>query len=121
MGISDWSADLCSSDLQARHPESNPEGRTTMFDLGDIAKLAGQVIGGMVGGPAGAMIGSMIGDMIGQAIEGQSLDLLGDSGLAEAAIDLFQGKYQRSEEHTSELQSLMRTSYSVFCLKKNNQ
>src|SRR3546814_6742376 len=27
----------------------------------------------------------------------------------------------RSEEHTSELQSLMRTSYAVFCLKKNNQ
>src|SRR3546814_5658699 len=27
---------------------------------------------------------------------------------------------QRSEEHTSELQSLMRRSYAVFCLKKNN-
>src|SRR3546814_3859387 len=27
---------------------------------------------------------------------------------------------QRSEEHTSELQSLMRTSYAVFCLKKKN-
>src|SRR3546814_10871366 len=36
-------------------------------------------------------------------------------GLARA-----QGRYvaQRSEEHTSELQSLMRTSYAVFCLKK---
>src|SRR3546814_5454858 len=28
---------------------------------------------------------------------------------------------QRSEEHTSELQSLMRTSYAVFCLQKKNQ
>src|SRR3546814_5335634 len=28
------------------------------------------------------------------------------------------GKRQRSEEHTSELQSLMRISYAVFCLKK---
>src|SRR3546814_9791556 len=28
--------------------------------------------------------------------------------------------YERSEEHTSELQSLMRISYAVFCLKKNN-
>src|SRR3546814_4733426 len=28
--------------------------------------------------------------------------------------------YQRSEEHTSELQSLMRISYAVFCLKKKN-
>src|SRR3546814_3393545 len=27
---------------------------------------------------------------------------------------------KRSEEHTSELQSLMRISYAVFCLKKNN-
>src|SRR3546814_4890142 len=27
---------------------------------------------------------------------------------------------QRSEEHTSELQSLMRSSYAVFCLKKKN-
>src|SRR3546814_4495684 len=30
------------------------------------------------------------------------------------------GKYKRSEEHTSELQSLMRISYAVFCLKKKN-
>src|SRR3546814_5373893 len=29
------------------------------------------------------------------------------------------GSWLRSEEHTSELQSLMRTSYAVFCLKKN--
>src|SRR3546814_5582839 len=29
--------------------------------------------------------------------------------------------HQRSEEHTSELQSLMRTSYAVFCMKKKNQ
>src|SRR3546814_3685548 len=28
---------------------------------------------------------------------------------------------ERSEEHTSELQSLMRISYAVFCLKKNNK
>src|SRR3546814_2448735 len=30
------------------------------------------------------------------------------------------GTSRRSEEHTSELQSLMRTSYAVFCLKKKN-
>src|SRR3546814_3208302 len=32
-----------------------------------------------------------------------------------------QGQYLRSEEHTSELQSLMRISYAVFCLKKKKQ
>src|SRR3546814_4597412 len=31
------------------------------------------------------------------------------------------GSLSRSEEHTSELQSLMRISYAVFCLKKNNK
>src|SRR3546814_6544114 len=31
-----------------------------------------------------------------------------------------QGKFHRSEEHTSELQSLMRISYAVFCLKNKN-
>src|SRR3546814_10814778 len=36
--------------------------------------------------------------------------------LRKAHLDL----KKRSEEHTSELQSLMRISYAVFCLKKNN-
>src|SRR3546814_9823926 len=36
------------------------------------------------------------------------------------ALILDNSKYLRSEEHTSELQSLMRISYAVFCLKKKN-
>src|SRR3546814_4557152 len=35
--------------------------------------------------------------------------------------DIFQDIFGRSEEHTSELQSLMRISYAVFCLKKNKK
>src|SRR3546814_2490159 len=42
------------------------------------------------------------------------LDALGRAVQAEDLGDLF----ERSEEHTSELQSLMRISYAVFCLKK---
>src|SRR3546814_5419644 len=38
-----------------------------------------------------------------------------------ALEDLFGNIYLRSEEHTSELQSLMRISYAVFCLKKKKQ
>src|SRR3546814_10733900 len=34
------------------------------------------------------------------------------------AAGIFMAKVMRSEEHTSELQSLMRISYAVFCLKK---
>src|SRR3546814_5715557 len=40
---------------------------------------------------------------------------------AEHAFGLAAGAPVRSEEHTSELQSLMRISYAVFCLKKKNK
>src|SRR3546814_7232351 len=41
--------------------------------------------------------------------------------LADALVDRHQGPGAlRSEEHTSDLQSLMRISYAVFCLKKKN-
>src|SRR3546814_2798556 len=39
------------------------------------------------------------------------------AGIATAALDRW---LKRSEEHTSELQSLMRNSYAVFCLKQTN-
>src|SRR3546814_8715918 len=43
------------------------------------------------------------------------------AGCATAAgVATVCGSAQRSEEHTSELQSLMRISYAVFCLKKKN-
>src|SRR3546814_9975197 len=44
-----------------------------------------------------------------------SLSGRGDRRISEAALC-----HQRSEEHTSELKSLMRISYAVFCLKKKN-
>src|SRR3546814_3252365 len=40
--------------------------------------------------------------------------------LGEADARSIHGQATRSEEHTSELQSLMRISYAVFCLKKKN-
>src|SRR3546814_4893267 len=42
-----------------------------------------------------------------------------DSGIVSVIVDRKQPSV-RSEEHTSELQSLMRISYAVFCLKKKN-
>src|SRR3546814_4258609 len=57
----------------------------------------------------------------------------GDSGIAEnaararaahpdsAAVGRLMAFIDRSEEHTSELQSLMRISYAVFCLTKKKQ
>src|SRR3546814_7075606 len=53
-------------------------------------------------------------------------DRCGGAGVCEAALrrfgevaDFCVTSLARSEEHTSELQSLMRISYAVFCLKKN--
>src|SRR3546814_10527966 len=40
--------------------------------------------------------------------------------ISGGAYDFYQKPVDRSEEHTSELQSLMRISYAVFCLKKKN-
>src|SRR3546814_4309921 len=52
----------------------------------------------------------------GKLTEGETLLVLGGSGASgSAAIHL-----GRSEEHTSELQSIMRLSYAGFCLKKKN-
>src|SRR3546814_2386092 len=51
------------------------------------------------------------------------LDLLVRRGPVSAVLDLKWTRSERryrSEEHTSELQSLMRISYAVFCLKKKN-
>src|SRR3546814_1347526 len=44
--------------------------------------------------------------------------LYGDQGREQGSS---RGSNRRSEEHTSELQTLMRISYAVFCLKKKNQ
>src|SRR3546814_12447992 len=48
-------------------------------------------------------------------------DHLGPSPLAGEGFGVRGAVVARSEEHTSELQSLMRTSYAVFCLKKKNK
>src|SRR3546814_2753773 len=51
---------------------------------------------------------------------GQMIDLFAGRSviLGDQAADRHPGEIVRSEEHTSELQSLMRISYAVFCLKK---
>src|SRR3546814_2197476 len=52
------------------------------------------------------------------ALQRQALQAVGRGQQLRAATDLQRLALERSEEHTSELQSLMRISYAVFCLKK---
>src|SRR3546814_6119409 len=57
-----------------------------------------------------------IGNWVDMAEDGKGL-----WGKAQIDLDDPVGQRVRSEEHTSELQSLMRTSYAVFCLKKKKE
>src|SRR3546814_3971128 len=77
--------------------------------LGGVARLDQGLVAGLDQLDQAAAEHDLLAEQVGLAffLEGG----LDDAGLA-AAIR------RRSEEHTSELQSLMRTSYAVFCLKK---
>src|SRR3546814_7394067 len=59
------------------------------------------------------------GDLPGGLRGAAAADPAGRTGQCRRAVRLVDGA--RSEEHTSELQSLMRLSYAVFCLKKKNK
>src|SRR3546814_3970077 len=62
-----------------------------------------------------------LGKVPGAVIERAKLNILDCLGIGFASTTYeFGQRTARSEEHTSELQSLMRISYAVFCFKKNN-
>src|SRR3546814_3495960 len=106
MGIRGWSSDVCSSDLaRGGHiPIPDPDHpRRFERELEPFLALAQCRLG------AGAFgrIGGLDEDARNLAAR-----------VADRLIDEIE---QRSEEHTSELQSLMRISYAVFCLKKKTK
>src|SRR3546814_1066452 len=94
MRISDWGSDVCSSDLYVKLMRtawpSSPRWRT-----GECQ-------------PSTFGCDGRHGEALRRSCRGSHFDLR-----------LRRGRHsERSEEHTSELQSLMRISYAVFCLKK---
>src|SRR3546814_958172 len=107
MRISDWSSDVCSSDLPCQYSTSQREIETD----GDSSRPpAGE-------SPRSAASTS---SKVNQRASSSSSPTRGSSGPASAKKPSISddGNGHRSEEHTSELQSLMRISYAVFCLKK---
>src|SRR3546814_5027431 len=110
MRISDWSSDVCSSDLREILVEQDQEIPPRRF--------------------AGDAIAHHLGDGKRHQQQRRSEDRRDDAGSIDlqrqmAAVRLHPAlrrafRILRSEEHTSELQSLMPISYAVFCLKKKN-
>src|SRR3546814_10165903 len=98
MRISDWSSDVCSSDPMGMGAMDGANGGAFSHDA-----HAGMPGMDQDSGPGAAMIHG--------AMDHSMRDM---SKLPPGANGV------RSEEHTSELQSLMRISYAVFCLKKKN-
>src|SRR3546814_6400383 len=109
MRISDWSSDVCSSDLLlALVLASTTAAGKALAAAGVKAEALNAAINELRGGRTADTASAE--DRY-DALKKFARDL------TEAARD---GKLDpvRSEEHTSELQSLMRSSYAVFCLKK---
>src|SRR3546814_1000813 len=133
MRISDWSSDVCSSDLvvpvhgeiqlRRRRPHHARRPGCAGFRLQrhvaapvQLETLAGEIAvferdvrlfgGAAVVVDAAAVDGTLAGVQVVQLRRAEC-----------GAV----GSADRSEEHTSELQSLMRISYAVFCLKKKKQ
>src|SRR3546814_1337995 len=114
MRISDWSSDVCSSYLEIDVEDNIPVGVGQRLEglvllAGDAARIVHEDI----------YAARLAGDRLDPAcrchavakIDRRAADIHGDERL----------KTCRSEEHTSELQSLMRISYAVFCLKKKTK
>src|SRR3546814_10291517 len=103
MRISDWSSDVCSSDLSRLVTwdeeeyifEYDPSLVTDEEKAAALAKATNWIL-------------SRHEDVVAEGARAKVYKRLSDTERART----------RSEEHTSELQSLMRNSYAVFCLKK---
>src|SRR3546814_9830175 len=113
MRISDWSSDVCSSDL----PKVR-DAKLGLIDQNPVIHLRAPTNAMRHGWRAGSFRASPKWEH--PVFPGQ-LEISGRSaqrGFLSRQADRLPSRRRRSEEHTSELQSLMRISYAVFCLKK---
>src|SRR3546814_8857497 len=119
MRISDWSSDVCSSDLDPSTDDSHSGNMERKMYL----RFAAMIVTGMVVMYWVMFVGSYEWSHIrfSQSRVFMALVMGGTMGLVMLGWMLNMYKNTRSEEHTSELQSLMRISYAVFCLKKKKQ
>src|SRR3546814_5675746 len=116
MRISDWSSDVCSSDLVTRL-----KLRSIMIEhLGDTRTVRQKLADGDVGiGKSRQVRGDRVVQRESMIVDESQHGRGGEFLRHRAAVERAVGgqRRPRSEEHTSELQSLMRISYAVFALK----
>src|SRR3546814_2180255 len=131
MRISDWSSDVCSSDLGRSLTSELQHNLIVTHAVCTGEPFAADVVRAMLAirintlmrGHSGVRPSTLqaLADLLNAGVVPvvPKLGSVGASGdlapLSHLAIVLLG---ERSEEHTSELQSLMRNSYAVFCLKK---
>src|SRR3546814_3897880 len=128
MRISDWSSDVCSSDLHAIHEQAEQvcglfrivNRRVCRFCLvPELARLQRARQHRLAQRGAGQRCRIEHAERVERAALVMGAR---DRGTDETEIEMCVVADQyRSEEHTSELQSLMRISYAVFCLKKKRR
>src|SRR3546814_10680367 len=106
MRISDWSSDVCSSDLLVLIAAALPAESLALGDIVESQAGLWNVVRQPLGLPLYLVAGLGLASW-GPLRQSDARDLAGGTR-----------SEVRSEEHTSELQSLMRISYAVFCLKK---
>src|SRR3546814_3639280 len=107
MRISDWSSDVCSSEAPGMVAAVVGEDGIDGFEVGDEFIDAGIAVPGLRLGPREL------------GLDQPEQDAVRHVGAARPDRGHDVGPLcGRSEEHTSKLQSLMRISYAVFCLKK---
>src|SRR3546814_8951641 len=115
MRISDWSSDVCSSDLARVHrePAAIDGSQRQRPSVGHAEAGAG--------GEVAQHVDLVVDVVVGAAKHGRAARAAAERPGNDAGAFLRRdrtARVERSEEHTSELQSLMRISYAVFCLKK---
>src|SRR3546814_1680879 len=123
MRISDWSSDVCSSDLAPgyrsarddRGATNNNDGQPLQHDR--INRTGTATARGRV--RQRAFHDPCVRDVARSLYPQERTAAIAD--IAHRRIKRVGAKLPRSEEHTSELQSLMRISYAVFCLQKKKQ
>src|SRR3546814_8060908 len=123
MRISDWSSDVCSSDLKASFSRqaglsksTNPFARNESIASEGVDFLRIEDITAMK--PGTHLI--LPQNFLNRPMKVESPFFFEDEAMLAKVFNPRTKRGPRSEEHTSELQSLMRISYAVFCLKKQD-